>query len=33
MIDIIPYFAAFITILFSAGFILALNNYRNKNMD
>ncbi len=28
MIEIIPYFAAFITLLFGAAFILALNKYR-----
>ena len=29
MIEIIPYFAGFITILFAAGFILALNKFRS----
>ena len=28
MIDIIPYFAAVITILFGVGFVLALNKYK-----
>jgi hypothetical protein len=28
MIDIIPYFAAVITILFGLGFVLALNKYK-----
>jgi hypothetical protein len=28
MIEIIPYFAAFITLLFGVAFILALNKYR-----
>lgn len=28
MIDIIPYFAAFITILFGVGFVLALNKFK-----
>ena len=28
MIEIIPYFAAFITLLFAAGFILALKNFK-----
>ncbi len=31
MIAIIPYFAAFITILFGVAFILALNKFRGKN--
>lgn len=30
MIDFIPYFAGFITILFAAGFILALNKFRSE---
>lgn len=30
MIDLIPYFAGFITILFAAGFILALNKFRSE---
>jgi hypothetical protein len=29
MIEIIPYFAAFITLLLAAGFILALNKFRS----
>jgi len=29
MIEFIPYFAGFITILFAAGFILALNKFRS----
>jgi hypothetical protein len=28
MIDIIPYFAAVITVLFGIGFVLALNKYK-----
>ncbi|MEY4811917.1 MAG: hypothetical protein RLZZ462_790 [Bacteroidota bacterium] len=28
MIDIIPFFAAFVTILFGVGFILALNKFK-----
>jgi hypothetical protein len=28
MIDIIPYFAAFVTILFGVGFVLALNKFK-----
>lgn len=28
MIEIIPYFAALITLIFAAGFILALNKFR-----
>ncbi len=28
MTDIIPYFAAIITVLFGAGFVLALNKYK-----
>jgi len=28
MIDIIPFFAAFITILFGVGFVLALNKFK-----
>ena len=28
MIDIIPFFAAFVTILFGVGFVLALNKYK-----
>jgi len=29
MIEFIPYFAGFITILFAAGFLLALNKFRS----
>lgn len=29
MIEFIPYFAGFITLLFSVGFILALNKFRS----
>jgi hypothetical protein len=28
MIDLIPFFAAFVTILFGVGFVLALNKYK-----
>ncbi len=28
MIDIIPYFVAFVTILFGVGFVLALNKFK-----
>ena len=28
MIEIIPYFAAFVTILFGVGFVLSLNKYK-----
>jgi hypothetical protein len=31
MIEIIPYFAALITILFGVAFILALNKFRGEN--
>jgi hypothetical protein len=31
MIEIIPYFAALITILFGVAFILALNRFRGEN--
>jgi len=31
MIEIIPYFAAFITLLFGVAFILALNKFRGEN--
>ena len=31
MIDIIPFFAAFVTILFGVGFILALNKFKDIN--
>jgi len=30
MIEIIPYFAAFITLLFGVAFILALNKFRGE---
>gem|GEM_PF-376531 len=30
MIEIIPYFAAFITLLFGVAFLLALNKYRGE---
>jgi len=30
MIEIIPYFAALVTLLFGVGFILALNKYRGE---
>jgi hypothetical protein len=28
MIDIIPYFAAFVTLLFGVGFVLSLNKFK-----
>jgi hypothetical protein len=28
MIDLIPFFATFVTILFGVGFVLALNKYK-----
>jgi hypothetical protein len=28
MIEIIPYFAAFVTLLFAVGFVLSLNKYK-----
>lgn len=28
MIDLIPFFAAFVTILFGVGFVLALNKFK-----
>jgi hypothetical protein len=31
MIEIIPYFAALVTVLFGVAFILALNKFRGKN--
>ncbi len=32
MIEIIPYFAGLITLLFAAGFLLALKEMRKKNL-
>ncbi len=33
MIEIIPYFAGLITLLFGVAFILALNKFRSENKD